>query len=200
MMHTLVQAWRQTIKEEKVEVVKKEEPNPNYLENNRVKKEDPNPNNRVKEDDIKAWRHIDIPKSSIKKDKDLLDNLVKKWTHIPDKKDIKSIQEYLPTKQATYTPKKITPANYDAVETHGFYGLIHVGKGVYSEDNFIVHTCSRIDKSHMLSLQPGDSVQVINQHTRQPEKLTIRYVTRSKYFSPGVPVSSMQIGVDGWSL
>lgn len=110
-----------------------------------------------------------------------------------------TLQEYLPTKSRPSSSfKRITPANYDAIEIHGYFGLIYDGIGSFSEHSVIVHTCNRLDKQHMLGLQPGDDIHVVFLRARKKGVLNVRYITRSQYFSPGVPITSVCIGVDHW--
>ena len=102
--------------------------------------------------------------------------------------------------------KKIGPGQYSAIEVHGFYGFIDVlgdsqgdscGKGY--EKVLIVHTPSRVqDKSPMLNIRPGDTIDIVYIPSLTRGKLEVTFVTRSKYFSPGCPVTSLQVGVLGW--
>lgn len=104
----------------------------------------------------------------------------------------------IPKEKATHKTRKITPGNYDAIEINKAYGLIHIGQGVYNEDNFIIHTRVKDDKTPMLSIQMGDTIIVTNLKTRKKETLTVRYTTRSRYYSPGVMINTIHVGVDGW--
>lgn len=94
--------------------------------------------------------------------------------------------------------KAIIPANYDALEVHGFYGLIHMGKGSYNEDNVIAHTSRRTDNQYMLSIQPGDYIPVVFLRAKRKGYVLVRYITRSKYFPPGSPITSISLGVENW--
>lgn len=111
----------------------------------------------------------------------------------------KQIQEPAPLKKAIHTTRKISPGNYDAVEVNKSYGLIHIGKGAYNEDNFVLHTRVKDDKTPMLSIQMGDTIDIMNLQTKRKQTLTVRYTTRSRYYSPGVMINTMKVGVDGWS-
>lgn len=105
--------------------------------------------------------------------------------------------------------KRIGPGQYSAIEVHGFYGLIDVlcdsqgdslgMSGTGYEKVLIVHTPSRIqDKSPMLNIKPGDFIDIVYIPNLIRGKLEVTFVTRSKYFSPGCPVTSLQVGVLGW--
>jgi len=106
------------------------------------------------------------------------------------------IKPYIP-KLSTAT-KKICSSKYDALQIHGYFGLIHDGVGWCGEDILIVHTPSRQSKDHMLSIKEGDEIYIVRLKEKTNNILTVRYVTRYKYYSPGVAVSTVQIGVDGW--
>lgn len=106
----------------------------------------------------------------------------------------------LPTKSKPTIQKEITPANYAAVQENNQFGMIHLGKGVYSEDQLMLHTRMRQDKQFMLSVKPGDSIPIVYVANKQKGEVYVRYVTRSKYFSPGIPINTVLVGVDGWSL
>lgn len=106
----------------------------------------------------------------------------------------------LPTKSKPSLQKEITPGNYAAVQENNQFGMIHLGKGVYSEDQLMLHTRMRQDKQFMLSVKPGDSIPIVYVGNKQKGEVYVRYVTRSKYFSPGIPINTVLVGVDGWSL
>jgi hypothetical protein len=111
---------------------------------------------------------------------------------------------------------RIGPGIYQAIEAHGYFGFIDLDAD--SRDLLLpadpcvdkvltVHASQRVsDKQHMLTLQPGDLVHVVYlaKSTRgmgmQKGVLEISFVTRSKYFSPGAAVTSMQVGVRGWGV
>lgn len=75
-------------------------------------------------------------------------------------------------------------------------------QGCYGEDHLILHASQRVDKAHMLGVSVGDQIPIVYVDKANGAKrkgvLSVRYVTRSKYFSPGVPVTSVRVGVDGW--
>ena len=95
---------------------------------------------------------------------------------------------------------RICLSNYGAMEIHGYFGCIDFGEGIESDlRNLVIHTPKRQDTSHMLSLQVGDTIHVVYIHGKTGGVLRIKYVTRSKYFSPGTPITSVKIGVEGWN-
>lgn len=103
------------------------------------------------------------------------------------------------TKQSLNS-SRIGPSSYSAIQIHGFFGCIDCGTDIDHGHirNLIIHTSKRLDTSHMLSLTVGDSIHVVYIASRSKGLLKIRYVTRSKYFSPGSPVTSIKVGVEGW--
>ena len=94
--------------------------------------------------------------------------------------------------------RTITPSNYDAIEIHGFFGVIDSGPDAYNDRMVVVHTPLGMDRSHMLSLRVGDAIPVVFLRKQEKGSLEIKYITRSQYFAPGRSVSSMRLGVDGW--
>lgn len=118
------------------------------------------------------------------------------------KKKYSELDELLPVPSkalVTGPQKAITPRNYDAIEAHGYFGLIYQDSGVYNEHLVIVHTAPRLDRQHMLALKEGDTIDVVYLRQRKKGQIKVRYVTRSKYFAPGSPVTSLLIGVDTWN-
>jgi hypothetical protein len=103
-------------------------------------------------------------------------------------------------KQSLNNNSRIGPSNYSAIQIHGFFGCIDLGTDIDHGHirNLIIHTSKRLDTSHMLSLAIGDTIHIVYIASRTKGLLKIRYVTRSKYFSPGSPVTSIKVGVEGW--
>ena len=84
---------------------------------------------------------------------------------------------------------------YDAVETHGSYGLIDTGQMRQSVCELVAHVPKR-SRGSFLSLRPGDSIQVNSARGRAVGgRLDVVYVTPHKYYSPGRAVTSCRIGV-----
>jgi hypothetical protein len=115
---------------------------------------------------------------------------------------LRKIYHNTPQKHSTTTStsSRIGPANYSAMECHGFYGCIDCGTDIDHGHirNIIIHTSKRMDTSHMLSLSVGDTIHVVYIIPRTRGVLRVRYITRSKYFSPGSPITSIKVGVEGW--
>ena len=109
-----------------------------------------------------------------------------------------NLKVLIPSVSKTIPITRVCPSRYDAIQIHGFFGLINTGVGSYGENVLIVHTGSRLSKDHMLSLKNGDEIHIINLHEHKNRVLHVRYVSRYKYVSPGTPITTLQIGVDGW--
>ena len=119
-----------------------------------------------------------------------------------DKEDKEVIDLTLDELLPVYAPqppvkRKISPMNYDAVQVDADFGLIDVGRGSFNEANLVLHS-NKQDKSRMLGVQAGDKIEIKYVKNKSKGELVVRYVTRSQYFSPGRPVSSVLVGVDGW--
>ena len=92
-------------------------------------------------------------------------------------------------------PRRMGRNAYDAVETHGSYGLIDTGEVRQSICELVAHVPKRC-RGSFLSLHPGDSIQVNSARGRPVGgRLDIVYVTPHKYYSPGRAVTSCRIGV-----
>lgn len=123
-----------------------------------------------------------------------------KWKKEPsdDKVIDLTLQEMLPVYSPMPPPKqKITAKNYAAVQIDGKFGILDCGTGSFNEQNLILHSTA-VDKSAMLGVQPGQKIDFKYVGSRQKGEMVVRYVTRSKYYSPGRPVTSVMVGVDGW--
>jgi hypothetical protein len=116
----------------------------------------------------------------------------------PVVKPVKPVVIEVPDAPVILPEIKVCAANYDAIEVDGHYGLINTGRGYNGESVFVVHTPRKQNREYMLSLKEGDDIKVYNRRTKTHVPLTVRYTTRYKYFSPGVPISMIQVGVDGW--
>jgi hypothetical protein len=148
-----------------------------------IKRDDKEWSKYIKRDD-KDWYDIKDEKKWKQEEEDKKFNI---WEHLPSKVHVPPVI------------KQIIPANYDALEVHGYYGLIHMGKGAYNEDNVIVHTSKKHDRRYMLAIQPGDYIPVVFLRGKRKGYVFVRYITRSKYFAPGTPVTSIDIGVENWN-
>ena len=113
-------------------------------------------------------------------------------------KEEKEVFKYIPVKSKPKPTVKITAENYNAVAKDGSFGIIYTGKGVYDEHTAVVHTDRDKDKQPMLSLKAGDEIPVKYLSNRKQGFVTVQYVTRAKYFSPGQPVTSVTVGLDKW--
>lgn len=97
-------------------------------------------------------------------------------------------------------PKRLSPENYSGLEIHGFFGLIDTGEEISKQRVIIVHTPPRVDTIHMLSLRVGEEIDFVyvNSKQRRRGKVYVMWIGRSKYCSPGRPITSLRVGVSGW--
>ena len=99
-------------------------------------------------------------------------------------------------------PSRITPAAYDAVDAEGRFGLIECTWGDRpqagpGETLLVAHTPPKRDPTGLLALRPGDTVEVVTTRAGASGGGTVRisFITRSGYFPPGRPVTSLALGV-----
>jgi hypothetical protein len=156
------------------------------------------------EDDVKSHEHV-VHISDKEDDEYKEMNVYAKRRMLVKDEDIsndvkKKLAQYLPgsSKHVKPVSKAVTPANYDALQVHGHFGLIDLGKGVYNEREAILHTPHVPDRRYLLNLQSGDDIDVVFLRKQEKGRVNVRYVTRSRYFSPGTPVTSVRVGLDGW--
>jgi hypothetical protein len=104
------------------------------------------------------------------------------------------------------SPARITPAAYDAVDTRARFGLIErrdLAQPWPGQTVLVAHTPPRRDPAALLEVRPGDTIDVLS--TRSGAEgwapLRVQFVTRSHYFAPGRPATSLVLGVrtDEWA-
>jgi hypothetical protein len=84
---------------------------------------------------------------------------------------------------------------YDAVETHGSFGLIDTGQVRQSLRELIAHVPKRC-RGSFLNFRPGDTIQANSARGRPVGgRLDVVYVTPHKYYQPGRAVTSCRLGV-----
>ena len=84
---------------------------------------------------------------------------------------------------------------YDAVQTHGHFGMVDSGETHGGVRRIIVHVPKR-SRGYFLDIKPGEVIHA-NSGRGKPVggRLDVQYVTRHQYFAPGRPVTSCVIGV-----
>ncbi len=104
------------------------------------------------------------------------------------------------------SPARITPAAYDAVDARARFGLIErrdLAQPWPGQTVLVAHTPPRRDPAALLDVRPGDTLNVLS--TRAGAEgwapLRVQFVTRSHYFAPGRPATSLVLGVrtDEWA-
>lgn len=104
------------------------------------------------------------------------------------------------------SPDRVTPAAYDAVDVQARFGLIErpdLPQPWPGQTLLVAHTPPRRDPAALLDLRPGDTVSVLSTRAGAAgwAPLRVQFVTRSHYFAPGRPVTSVVLGVrtDEWA-
>jgi hypothetical protein len=104
---------------------------------------------------------------------------------------------------------RITPGAYDAVDALGRFGLLECTWGDRplpgpGETLLVAHTPPRRDPAGLLALRPGDTLEVLSARpgVAGGGRVRIRFITRTGYFSPGRPITSVALGVPTaeWAL
>ena len=99
---------------------------------------------------------------------------------------------------------RLGSSDYQAVDARGRFGLVECGRApgdarpraAAGQTLVLAHTPRGQDPLALLDLRPGDRVRVLSPGgTGQPDELRIDFVTRSGYFAPGRPVTSVVLGV-----
>ena len=84
---------------------------------------------------------------------------------------------------------------YDALQTHGQFGLVDGGESAQGIRKVILHVPKR-SRGFVLDPRPGDVIHANSGRGKQVSgALTVSFVSRHKYVSPGHAVTSCVIGV-----
>lgn len=111
-----------------------------------------------------------------------------------------------PAKAASYDGPRVNPntrfiqaANYAAVDpARKLFGLIDRGLSDAKTRALILHIRSRREAGPVFDgIRPGSLLPAVSKSKRGGTTLLrVRYITPSKYYSPGEKISSMALGVD----
>ena len=94
------------------------------------------------------------------------------------------------------TPKRMGRSIYDAIETHGNFGLVDTGETHNGYTLLTVHVPKR-NRGYSIDLRTGEEIHAnsIIQGRAMAAVLSVGFITRSKYYSPGQRISTCCIGV-----
>jgi hypothetical protein len=95
-------------------------------------------------------------------------------------------------------PRRLGRSIYDAVQTHGHFGMVDTGDSDGGVRRLLVHVPKR-SRGYVLDIHPGEVIQANSGRGRPVGgRLDVQYVTRHQYFAPGRAVTSCAIGVPDW--
>ena len=92
---------------------------------------------------------------------------------------------------------------YDAMQTHGHFGLVDGGETLSGGVRRVVVHVPKRNRGYALDLRPGEVVHANSARGTQARgRLDVLFVSRHKYVSPGHAVTSCVIGVpeEQWSV
>jgi len=91
--------------------------------------------------------------------------------------------------------KRLGRSIYDAVQTHGHFGMVDSGESSNGIRRVVVHV-PKTSRGYVLDIHPGEVIYANSGRGRPISgRLDVQYVTRHQYFAPGRPVTSCVIGV-----
>lgn len=91
--------------------------------------------------------------------------------------------------------RRLGRSMYDAVQTHGHFGMVDDGGSTDGIRRVVVHVPRR-SRGYVLDIRPGDVIHANSGRGRPVSgRLEVQYVTRHQYFGPGKPVTSCLIGI-----
>jgi hypothetical protein len=100
-----------------------------------------------------------------------------------------------PTPKPEREPRRLGRSAYDAVETHGSFGLIDTGQVNQSIRELVAHVPKRC-RGSFLAFRPGDQIHANSARGRPVGGvLDVVYITPHKYHAPGRAVTSCRLGV-----
>ncbi len=93
------------------------------------------------------------------------------------------------------TARRLGRSVYDAVQTHGHFGMVDTGESEGGLRRVIVHV-PKSSRGYFLDIHAGDVIHA-NSGRGKPVggRLDVQYVTRHQYFAPGRAVTSCVIAV-----
>ena len=89
--------------------------------------------------------------------------------------------------------KRITPSNYDAMEIHGFFGLID--DGLCGQGRMLICHIPQWVRGRMADVRDGDELRVWHVSGKMGGPLTVLSTGRHRYYSPGQKVTTWTICV-----
>lgn len=104
--------------------------------------------------------------------------------------------------QPRQEPRRLGRSVYDAMQTHGHFGLVDGGETLAGGVRRIVVHVPKRSRGYALDIRPGEVIYA-NSARGKPVggRLDVLFVSRHRYVSPGHAVTSCVIGVpeDQWS-
>jgi len=95
-------------------------------------------------------------------------------------------------------PPRLGRSLYDAVQTHGHFGMVDSGESDGGLRRLVVHVPKR-SRGYILDIRPGEVIHANSARGKAVGgRLEVKYVTRHQYFAPGRAVTSCVIGVPEW--
>ena len=86
---------------------------------------------------------------------------------------------------------QVCAANYAFVEVNGRFGLIDEGADNLGNHVMLAHAT----QGRQVDIRAGDEVQLINTRNNRGFAVKVVFTSRSRYYPPGKPVSTVRIGV-----
>jgi len=97
---------------------------------------------------------------------------------------------------------RIQAKNYSAMEKHKKCGIIDTGPASTGIRGLILHMSKGKNTSNFLQeLKIGDILHAYRISDKEPLTLRLRFITPSRYYSPGTKITTLMVGVDerDWS-
>ena len=97
---------------------------------------------------------------------------------------------------ASRKPRKPSRAQYDAMETHGCFGLVDTHETTAGYRGLIAHL-PKNSRTYTLDMRVGDTLQcnAVVRGSAVGGSLTVGFVTPHRYYRPGMRVTTCVIGV-----
>lgn len=88
-------------------------------------------------------------------------------------------------------PGRVCAANYAFVEVNGRFGLIDEGADNLGNHIMLAHAT----QGRQIDIKAGEELQLINTRNNGESTVKVMFTSRSRYYPPGKPVSTVRIGV-----
>jgi hypothetical protein len=114
-----------------------------------------------------------------------------------ENKDLESVRRRLFAPEAAQDrPRRLGRSVYDAMQTHGHFGLVDGGETLAGGVRRIVVHVPKRNRGYALDLKPGEVIYANSARGRPVRgRLDVVFVSRHKYVPPGHAVTSCVIGV-----